>query len=121
MYVFIQYRIQERAKACIRISSTLAETYPMHVVCAWIGNSAAIAQEHYPQATDEHFAEAVRDLHEKAAQNQAQSTAEWVGKGEETPQAKNKNRPDLPSDSEQSRRFHPTQIPPRGVEPLSSG
>ena len=41
----------------------LAETYPIHVVCAWIGNSQAVAQKHYLQVTDEHF---------EAAQNAAQ-------------------------------------------------
>lgn len=34
----------------------LAEDYPMHVVCAWIGNSQPIAQKHYLQITDAHFA-----------------------------------------------------------------
>ena len=33
----------------------LAETYPLHVVCAWIGNSQLIARKHYLQVTDEHF------------------------------------------------------------------
>jgi len=33
----------------------LAETYPLHVVCAWIGNSPKVAAEHYLQVTDEHF------------------------------------------------------------------
>jgi integrase len=46
----------------------LAETYPIHVVCAWLGNSAAVAGEHYLQVTDAHF--------EKAAQNPAQSASE---------------------------------------------
>jgi hypothetical protein len=30
-------------------------TWPDHVVCAWIGNSKAVAMEHYNQVTDEHF------------------------------------------------------------------
>lgn len=33
----------------------LAESYPLHVVCAWIGNTAKIAAAHYLQVTDEHF------------------------------------------------------------------
>jgi integrase len=33
----------------------LAEDFPIHVVCAWIGNSRAVAQKHYLQVTDEHF------------------------------------------------------------------
>ncbi|MBN2023296.1 MAG: site-specific integrase, partial [Pirellulales bacterium] len=39
----------------------LAETYPMHVVCEWIGNSQAVAAKHYLQVTDEHFAHATRN------------------------------------------------------------
>lgn len=33
----------------------LAATYPFHVVCAWIGNSATIAQKHYLQVTEDYF------------------------------------------------------------------
>ncbi len=36
----------------------LAESYPIHVVCAWIGNSEAVAKEHYLQVTDAHFSKA---------------------------------------------------------------
>ena len=43
----------------------LEESYPSHVVCAWMGNSWTVAQKNYLQVTDEHFA--------KAAQNPAQS------------------------------------------------
>jgi Phage integrase family len=34
----------------------LTENHPIHVVCAWIGNSALIAQKHYLQVTEDHFA-----------------------------------------------------------------
>lgn len=37
----------------------LAETFPMHVVCKWIGNSEPVAAAHYLQFTDEHFERAV--------------------------------------------------------------
>jgi len=37
----------------------LAELYPVQVVCAWIGNSPAVAAKHYLQVTDEHFSKAV--------------------------------------------------------------
>ena len=36
----------------------LAETFPSHVVCAWLGNSEDIAKKHYYQVTDAHFAAA---------------------------------------------------------------
>ena len=39
----------------------LAETYPIHVVCSWIGNSEAVAKDHYLQITDAHFAQAVQE------------------------------------------------------------
>ncbi len=37
----------------------LAEQYPVQVVCAWIGNSPAVAAKPYLQVTDEHFSKAV--------------------------------------------------------------
>lgn len=39
----------------------LVESHPLHVVCAWIGNSQPIAAKHYLQVTDEHFAKAIRN------------------------------------------------------------
>jgi len=36
----------------------LTETWPAHVVCAWIGNSEVVARDHYLQITDEHFTKA---------------------------------------------------------------
>jgi len=41
----------------------LADKFPMHVVCAWLGNSERVAQKHYLQVTDAHFEAA-----QKAAQ-----------------------------------------------------
>lgn len=37
----------------------LAESFPMHVVCSWIGNSQSVAAKHYLQVTDDHFKQAV--------------------------------------------------------------
>jgi len=45
----------------------LAATFPIHVVCAWLGNSPAIALRHYLQVTAADF--------DKAAQNWAHPTA----------------------------------------------
>ncbi len=39
----------------------LADEFPAHVVCAWIGNSVAVATKHYLQVTDDHFAKAVQN------------------------------------------------------------
>lgn len=54
----------------------LAERYPIHVVCAWLGNSEPIAKEHYLQVTEAHC--------EEAAQKAAQSAAGRDGQGRTT-------------------------------------
>jgi integrase len=36
----------------------LSAEYPLHVVCAWIGNSPQVARDHYLQVTDEHYRQA---------------------------------------------------------------
>lgn len=41
----------------------LADRFPAHVVCEWLGNTKAVAESHYLQVTDDHF---------EAAQNPAQ-------------------------------------------------
>ena len=38
----------------------LCETWPEHVVTAWIGNSSAVARKHYLQVTEDHFVRAAR-------------------------------------------------------------
>lgn len=38
----------------------LMEQFPIHVVCAWIGNSPKIAHKHYLQVTDAHREKALR-------------------------------------------------------------
>lgn len=55
----------------------LAEEYPIHVVCKWIGNTQAVAATHYLQTTDEHFARAARENGlSKATQNPTQKVHE---------------------------------------------
>ncbi len=46
----------------------LAEKFPMHVICGWIGNSQLVAMKHYLQITDEHFERAVKGAAESDAQ-----------------------------------------------------
>ncbi len=53
----------------------LAETFPIHVVTKWLGNSPKIAIKHYLQVTEDHFAKAL-----EAAQNPAQLGAKTVQK-----------------------------------------
>ena len=37
----------------------LTQKFPLHVVCAWMGNSQLVAAKHYLQVTDDHFQMAV--------------------------------------------------------------
>jgi integrase len=52
----------------------LAEQFPIHVVCEWIGNSATIAAKHYLQVTDEHFKEAAGKVTHNPTQTSAASS-----------------------------------------------
>lgn len=45
----------------------LAAQYPLHVVCAWIGNKEAVAAEHYLQVTDADFERASAENRSRAA------------------------------------------------------
>lgn len=45
----------------------LEETFPTHVVCAWIGNSPQVARAHYLQITDDHFDRATAERTGKAS------------------------------------------------------
>ncbi len=50
----------------------LAASYPLHTVCAWIGNTKAIAAGHYLQVTDPDWARAVGDVGQGGAESGAQ-------------------------------------------------
>ncbi len=54
----------------------LVETYPVHVVTNWLGNTPAVAARHYLQTTDQHFQRAIGKPDEKAQRKAQQSGAE---------------------------------------------
>jgi hypothetical protein len=53
----------------------LAASFPLHVVCKWIGNSAAIAQTHYLQVTDADIEKAALGIKESGERSGAESGA----------------------------------------------
>jgi hypothetical protein len=55
----------------------LAEEYPAHVVCEWMGNSQAVATKHYLQVTDDHFERACGTVKSKSGTVAAQKTAQY--------------------------------------------
>jgi integrase len=88
-----------------RETELMAE-HQAHVVCAWIGNSEAVARKHYLQVTDDDFARAVAASDSgtlSAAQNPAQSAAVSFSKARKVAGTENKNRPVLPGDSSKYR------------------
>ena len=68
----------------------LAETWPEHVVCAWIGNSKVVARKHYLQVADEHFERAAQlpdgpdGVTSEATQNPTQQMSELSRKASHT-------------------------------------
>lgn len=102
----------------------LAATYPLHVVCTWIGNSAAIAQKHYLQVTDADFEIAAKTGTESGTVP-AQKTARTGAGSERQEYQENEKTPENPGFSlplataGQAGQF--CGLPPRGLEPRSSG
>lgn len=101
----------------------LADRYPAHVVCYWIGNSEAVARDHYLQVTEQHFA--------RASGGGAKSGALAVQNPVQQPAAssrKAQRKTSQPiSDCDVTRNVSKCRMtlrggkaPPRGVEPLSS-
>ncbi len=97
----------------------LVETFPLHVVVGWLGNSPDVAKRHYLQTTQDHYERAVTETsksNSKALQKALQSTA---AKACNQSQRVRKTRF---MHSLQPIASHDTHsIPPRGLEPLSSG
>jgi integrase len=96
----------------------LAAEYPLHVVCAWIGNTAMIAAKHYLQVRETDFERAAKSgaVRCTALQNPVQSVLDREGQ--------ERTQPDVgqgfcPSESLPVLSCPSVQIPPRGLEPLS--
>jgi integrase len=96
----------------------LAETFPAHVVCAWMGNSEAVAKEHYLQVTDEHF-KAANGALQKALQATANSSGpDQTGQTSEKTETQETAEQSGPVRSGPTRTAHYTaeQVPPARLE-----
>jgi hypothetical protein len=83
----------------------LAEDYPMHVVCAWIGNSQPIAAKHYLQVTDAHFSRAAgNETDAQAVQNPVQQSHETPRNGSQVVNTAQKETPTFAGDFSSLRR-----------------
>lgn len=90
----VSLELWERVFHNLRVSrqTELVQTFPAHVVCSSMGNSEAVAGEHYLHTTDNDF--------QKAAQIPTQSGTEMVesdGKPGIRPMGENEKGPEFPS------------------------
>ncbi len=84
----------------------LAESYPMHVVCAWIGNSERVAHKHYLQVTEEHFTRAAQNGAAFCAANalqQASAAIRSMSQNEQENLANTGEWCDLPGNTEEGK------------------
>ena len=103
----------------------LAKVYSIHVVCAWIGNTARIAAKHYLQVTEDYFTLAARKSGAKSdallAQNPTQQpTAGFCTDSQESTQAHDEREVMLVG-AETCEIVQSDPVPPTGLEPVSSG
>jgi len=99
----------------------LAAEYPIHVVCAWIGNTAAIAAKHYLTVREEDYQKATAKSGAKSgaleAQNEAQHTAAQNRKEEkQTTQAERESEV-MPLSACVGDYWPKCPVPPLGLEP----
>ena len=95
-----------------RAKPSWLRVFPLHVVCAWIGNSQTIAAKHYLQVTDEHFHAAT-----KVAQNAAQQVHAEGRTDSQTEKPAHKKTPVLPGNANSCDLVHTCTVPPEGLEP----
>jgi integrase len=89
----------------------LEADFPLHVVCAWIGNSPRVAQKHYLQVTDAHFAKAT------AAHHPAQQAQATDGTERKSSFVDPENARLLPLHAVLCRTVHDYTVAEAGVEP----
>ena len=98
----------------------LAESFPLHVVCAWIGNSQPIAAKHYLQVTDDHFLKATGTANEaaqKAAQKAAQHTHAEACTASHDEDEECEKTLELQANANTCETLHAQGMPPEGLEP----
>jgi hypothetical protein len=101
----------------------LPHSHPLHVVVAWIGNSAPIAAQHYLQITDLDFERATKtasDSAPAAMQNAVQQPAEPTCTESQPQNNKKSQSPILLDRATSCDTCACGYIPPRGVEPRFS-
>lgn len=86
----------------------LTATFPLHVACAWLGHTAAVAAKHYLMVTEGDY--------QKAAQKAAQCRAVSSLPEREAEADDVQERPELPQDSETYTTIHEKLVGDTGLE-----
>ena len=89
----------------------LEETFPTHVVCAWLGNSESVARWHYLQVTEDHL---------RGRRNQAQHAAESSGTMRTARDRNAGETAGLCRNAEKQARFEDEKMEPLGLEPRTN-
>ena len=106
----------------------LCRQHPEHVVCCWMGNSKAVAREHYLQVTDADIQRALQGGDDEkspapggAAQNPAQQPAETLCTARQSPDLDQQNALCLQPLADVCTCVHENKLRPAGVEPATFG
>lgn len=102
----------------------LAAQYPIHVVCEWIGNTAAIAAKHYLTVREEDYAKATAKSGAESGAPVAQKAAQYAAvanckEGKKATQAESGTKV-VPLSACASDYWPECLVPPRGVEPSAN-
>ena len=103
----------------------LAQEYPIHVVCAWLGNSQRVAAKHYLQVRDEDFERAASHSAENSAlpgestaQNAAQPPSANSGQLSQETQKALENQSFCKALADVGETWPDVQVTPTGFEPV---
>lgn len=96
----------------------LSASFPLHVVCEWLGNSQLIAQEHYLRVVDSDFERAIDPV--SALQNPVQYSAVYSGLGSQTKTSENAKTPEIPGFADACSVMPEGSMGDTGFEPVTS-
>lgn len=100
----------------------LSAEYPVHVVCAWMGNSALIAQKHYLQVRDEDFERGAKSgavKPEMALQKEVQQPTAGNSTKPKNAKKPRKIRGSVQDDAACCCTVQEDRLPPVGLEPTT--
>ena len=89
-------------------------------VCEWLGNSAPIADKHYLQVTDDHYTNAIAgSANQSGAESAHSSQPHRLAQPAHNPSTSREKRPFMRKAATTGVVVQLSEVPPRGVEPLS--